>query len=280
MQSPPIGSDFYYALRFSGKGASALAPLWAYVQTIKAIRTPTLDESIVPIKLKWWMDEIERTYQGTPQHPLMQTLWPHIQTQGLSEQLFLNIIEAQALLVTQPNTNTWSDFQTLADTLQGSEIQLYSQSLATPNPMPESFCRYLSLALFIIDKIANFGHDVKNGELFFPAADLTACHITPTALLNQSCEPQKMVALLQKQCNRAKEATKKALNSITGEMRFQQLPLINLLRLKAQLLIAIEETDFDVFNHTYRLTPITQCWIAWQSYRKEKKMESTWKSCP
>lgn len=271
MQSPPVGSDFYYALRFGGQDPAPLSQLWAFVQTIQAIRTPLLDESVVPVKLQWWQAEIKRTFEDQPQHPITKALLPIIEAKSLPESAFQALIEAQCHVATQPVLKDWEEFQQHAIQTKGAELQLFSHYLAAPNPLPTGFCHYMSVALYLIEKVAQFGQDLQQGELAFAKADLDFFKLTPTQLFNKQCHTEKLASLLLRQSNRAKQAAQKAFAAIPLDARFSQVPLLILLHLNLSLLNEIEREHFNVLAHTYRLTPLRQCWIAWRCYRTEKR---------
>lgn len=269
MLVPPVGSDFYYALRFSSDSSAHLAPLWAWVQTIQAINLQNLDEAIVPVKLKWWHHEIERTFAGNPEHPLTKGLLPIIKEKGYTPSHFQAVIEAQ--LLSQPHFSTWEALKDFAIQSRLPVLQLYSHGLEHPQPIPNAFCQELSISIFLIEKIAQLGQDLNQSCLILPQSDLDFFEISATQLFNKSCHASQLAPLLLRQSNRARQHYQSALAALPLNARFRQLPLLILGALQYQLLQEIERENFTVLHHSYQLTPLRKCWIAWRLYRTENR---------
>ena len=271
MLSPPAGSDFYYALRFSKVPPEPATALWSFFQALKAAQPPHVDETIAPVKLKWWEEELQKTFVEIPEHPITRALLPLIQTQHLSQSDFQQTLQAHIRELEPPDFETWDSLRHFAEQKLGSEISLYAQLFGHPNVIPSAFSRNLGIALFLIDKITYFGQDLAAGKLIWPQSDLDFFGITPSQLFNQQCPPGNISSLLLRQANRARQHYQTALAALPIVDRYSQLPLLILANLQLTLLSEIESENFAVLRHTYQLTPLRKCWIAWRTYRIEKR---------
>jgi phytoene/squalene synthetase len=51
------------------------------------------DPGVARLKLDWWRDEIRRTIQGSPRHPLSHLLAPAVARNALPESAFIGIAD-------------------------------------------------------------------------------------------------------------------------------------------------------------------------------------------
>ncbi len=106
-QATPVGSSAYYSLRFAPRDRRGdLAVLSAWQYQVQAILDRVADPGVVRIKLQWWREELERTFAGTPHHPLSRVLQPVLERHGLPQPPFTDIadqVEAE-ILRRQPGT--------------------------------------------------------------------------------------------------------------------------------------------------------------------------------
>lgn len=70
----PPGSAAYYAVRFAAPGVrDDLAVLFAWYAEMQKLRT-IREAGVARLKLRWWLDEIDRTARGQATHPLADAL--------------------------------------------------------------------------------------------------------------------------------------------------------------------------------------------------------------
>jgi phytoene synthase len=74
-RATPPGSSLYYAVRFApAELRDTLAALAGWRHEVRAILDEVSDPGVARLKLDWWRDEIRRTLDGAPRHPLSQVL--------------------------------------------------------------------------------------------------------------------------------------------------------------------------------------------------------------
>lgn len=274
MLEPSLGSDFYYALRFSPGSPEPLIYLWRFFQTLNALHPPHLDETIAPVKLQWWQDEMQRTFLEKPEHPITRDLLPLIQKYHLSQNDFLTLLHAHHHALESTNFKDRDQLRHFSEQKMGTELRLYAQVLGYPTVIPTDFCLHLGTALFLIDKIHYFGQDLRHGKLIFPQSDLDYFQITPAQLFNKQCPSEKIASLLSQQAVRAKETYQKAIAVLPLHDRYSQCFLLIMAQLQLSLLDEIDRDHFNVLDHSYRLTPLRKCWIAWRIKRTERRRKN------
>ncbi|MCG6941438.1 MAG: squalene/phytoene synthase family protein [Thiohalocapsa sp.] len=74
-RATPPGSSLYYAVRFAPRPLrDLLAALAGWRQQVHAVLDEVSDPGVARLKLDWWRDEIRRTLDGAPRHPLSHLL--------------------------------------------------------------------------------------------------------------------------------------------------------------------------------------------------------------
>ncbi len=82
-RATPPGSSLYYAVRFAPRTVRDLmAALAGWRHQVHAVLDEVSDPGVARLKLDWWREEIRRTLDGAPRHPLSHVLhaelarWP------------------------------------------------------------------------------------------------------------------------------------------------------------------------------------------------------------
>jgi len=89
-RATPLGSSAYYSVRLSPAPLQdALALLHAWHQTLDNVATEVSDPGVARLKLQWWREELERSLDGNPQHPLTEALAPLVEQFRLPATPFL-----------------------------------------------------------------------------------------------------------------------------------------------------------------------------------------------
>ena len=73
------GSSFYYSFLFlPPERRRAITALYAFCREVDDTVDEATDASVARIKLAWWRTEVSTMYKGTPTHPVMLALQPHV----------------------------------------------------------------------------------------------------------------------------------------------------------------------------------------------------------
>jgi phytoene synthase len=97
-RATPPGSSLYYAVRFAPRALrDLLAALAGWRQQVHAVLDEVSDPGVARLKLDWWREEIRRTLDGAPRHPLSHVLHAELAQRrgrpGLPTDPFLGIVE-------------------------------------------------------------------------------------------------------------------------------------------------------------------------------------------
>jgi squalene synthase HpnC len=126
--------------------------------------------------------EVERVYEGTPEHPLIRSLAATVHECGMPREPFLRLIEANRRDQVQP---TYASFDELLDycTLSANpvgELVLHVFGVATPERIALS--DRVCTALQLIEHWQDVAEDAAHGRVYLPAEDMKEFRVTPADL--------------------------------------------------------------------------------------------------
>ena len=79
------GSSFYYAFLFLPPDRRlAITALYAFCREVDDVVDECSDPSVARIKLAWWRTQVDKLFNGQPEHPVTQALQPWLDTYGLA----------------------------------------------------------------------------------------------------------------------------------------------------------------------------------------------------
>ncbi len=266
------GSSQYYSLvLLPEQKKQAVAPLYACVQELYRIRSTSNEPAVAQTKLAWWRTEIERSYQGTAQHPVTQALQTVIQQYDLPLEYFLEFIDGLEMDISM---TSWPDHATLL---------LYAQrTAASINLLASGIYGYQdrktlkSVELFghavqRIQLIKNLRTDLQHGRQYLPVDEQQKYGVTP-ADFTHPVITDALQHLLTAQAQWARTTINTAMAQLPDCDRYSQLAHLIHVNLKLALLDEIERDGFRVLQQHTRLTPLRKLWIAWRTRRQERKL--------
>src|SRR5690349_4226207 len=92
------GSSFYYSFLFlPPPRRRAITALYAFCREVDDVVDEVHDAGVAQAKLAWWRQEIARTFDGTPQHPVAKALVTVVREFPLPEEHFQTVIDGMAM---------------------------------------------------------------------------------------------------------------------------------------------------------------------------------------
>ncbi len=216
------GSSFYYSFVFLPQAKrEAITALYAFCREVDDIADECTDFEIAQTKLNWWRTEIEKLYQGQPQHPVSKALVEPINTYHLDAEHFIEIIDGMEMDL---NFNRYEDFK---------QLQLYCYRVASVvgllsaqifgfnNRKTLKFAHDLGMAFQLTNIIRDVGEDARRNRIYLPLDELSQFNVTEDDILH-SIESESVKKLLDYQIERAESYYDRALNELPAEDRKSQ----------------------------------------------------------
>lgn len=260
------GSSFYYSFLFlPPERRRAITALYAFCREVDDTVDEATDGSVARIKLAWWRTEVSKMYGGTPTHPVMLALQPHIATYKLEEKHLLAIVDGMEMDLDQSRYLDYPGLQRYCWHVAGVVGILSASIFGYTNPQTLAYAEKLGLAFQLTNIIRDVGDDARKGRIYLPVNDLQRFGVTANDLLKLQ-HSEKFEALMRFQAERAQAVYDEALALLPKEDRRAQRPGLMMAAIYRTLLDEIQRDGFHVLNQRISLTPLRKLWLAWKTY--------------
>lgn len=260
------GSSFYYSFLFlPPERRRAITALYAFCREVDDTVDEATDGSVARIKLAWWRTEVSRMYGGTPTHPVMLALQPHIATYKLEEKHLLAIVDGMEMDLDQSRYLDYPGLQRYCWHVAGVVGILSASIFGYSNPQTLAYAEKLGLAFQLTNIIRDVGDDARKGRIYLPVNELQQFGVTANDLLKLQ-HSEKFEALMRFQAERAQAVYDEALALLPKEDRRAQRPGLMMASIYRTLLDEIQRDGFHVLNQRISLTPLRKLWLAWKTY--------------
>ena len=260
------GSSFYYSFLFlPPERRRAITALYAFCREVDDTVDEATDGSVARIKLAWWRTEVSKMYAGTPTHPVMLALQPHIAVYKLEEQHLQAIVNGMEMDLDQSRYLDYPGLQRYCWHVAGVVGILSASIFGYTNPQTLAYAEKLGLAFQLTNIIRDVGDDARKGRIYLPVNELQQFGVTANDLLKLQ-HSEKFEALMAFQAKRAQAIYDEALALLPKEDRRAQRPGLMMASNYRTLLDAIQRDGYPVLNQRISLTPLRKLWLAWKTY--------------
>lgn len=218
------GSSFYHTFRFlPAQRRLAITALYAFCREVDDVVDECSEYEVAQVKLNWWKDEINNLFAKRPIHPVTKALLPHVETYGLNQEYFLEIIDGMEMDL---KFNRYEDF---------SQLQLYCYRVASvvgylsaqifgfEDRHTLDYAHDLGIAFQLTNIIRDVGEDARRNRIYLPLDELANFNVSEESIL-KSQESSAVKALMASQIERAESFYDKALNQLPDVDRKSQRP--------------------------------------------------------
>jgi len=260
------GSSFYYSFLFlPPERRRAITALYAFCREVDDTVDETTDQSVARIKLAWWRNEVTQMFTGTPTHPVMLALQPHLAVYDLKQEHLLAIIDGMEMDLDQSRYLDYPNLKKYCWHVAGVVGILSASIFGVTNPQTLRYAEALGLAFQLTNIIRDVGEDARKGRIYLPIDELQQFNVTAADLLNAR-HSEKFEALMKFQADRAQRLYDEAFALLPQEDRRAQRPGLMMAAIYRTLLDEIERDGFHVLGQKISLTPLRKLWLAWKTY--------------
>jgi phytoene synthase len=260
------GSSFYYSFLFlPPERRRAITALYAFCREVDDTVDEATDQSVARIKLAWWRNEVAQMYGGTPTHPVMLALKPHLQPYDLKQEHLQAIIDGMEMDLDQSRYLDYPNLKKYCWHVAGVVGILSASIFGVTNPQTLKYAETLGLAFQLTNIIRDVGEDARKGRIYLPVNELQQFGVTAADLLNAR-HSEKFEALMTFQAARAQQLYDDAFALLPQEDRRAQRPGLMMAAIYRTLLDEIERDGFHVLTQKISLTPLRKLWLAWKTY--------------
>jgi phytoene synthase len=258
------GSSFYYAFLFLPKPRrAAITAFYAFCREVDDVVDEVSDPGVAATKLAWWRTEVAQAFAGTPRHPVMQALMPHVAAYGIEARQLDQVIEGCQMDLEQTRYLDFPGLARYCHLVAGVVGEVAARIFGQTETQTTAYAHKLGLALQLTNIIRDVGEDALRGRIYLPVNDLQKHEVKAHEILNR-VHSERFVALMKFQAQRAHAAYDEALALLPAADRRAQKPGLMMASIYRTLLREIERDDFQVLNQRVSLTPVRKLWLAWK----------------
>jgi phytoene synthase len=258
----PPGSSAYYSVRFAAPALhDTLAALFAWRREIRRIIDEVSDPGVARLKLDWWRDEIRRTLDGAPRHPLSYVLASQAKAHDLPLAPFL---ELAGRVEDELYARRWPDWpaqqQAMADD-RGALFELVCRCHGISASEPLTAARHAGAWCGQVRRMRDGGLLLRRSRTVLPQDRLADAGLTHEQLasLEHRHRLPGLLSAMAKQLRQERPNVARA-PQLPRPLRIQ-------IAVHGALLDALLDSELAVVDQRIGLTPLRKLWIAWRTPR-------------
>ncbi len=258
------GSSFYYAFLFLPKPRrAAITAFYAFCREVDDVVDEMHDPSVARTKLAWWQAEVDKSFAGSPTHPVMQALMPLAADYGIEARHLQAVIEGCQMDLEQTRYLDFPGLQRYCHLVAGIVGEVAAQIFGQTQTQTTAYAHKLGLAFQLTNIIRDVGEDSLRGRIYLPVSELQQFDVKAHEILKRTYS-DRFTALMQFQAQRAHALYDEALALLPEADRRAQKPGLMMASIYRTLLREIERDNFQVLHQRVSLTPLRKLWLAWR----------------
>ncbi|MCE2776029.1 MAG: presqualene diphosphate synthase HpnD [Limnohabitans sp.] len=258
------GSSFYYAFLFlPPQRRAAITAFYVFCREVDDVVDEVNDPGVAATKLAWWHREVDQSYQGNPQHPVMQALRPLATEFGIEARHLHAIIEGCEMDLRQTRYLDFVGLRGYCHLVAGIVGEVSARIFGQTLTETTHYAHTLGLAFQLTNIIRDVGEDALRGRIYLPVDELQRFDVKAHEIL-QRVDSSRFQALMAFQCDRAMALYDEALQQLPAADRRAQKPGLMMASIYRTLLEEIRASRFPVLKERVSLTPLRKLWLAWK----------------
>lgn len=243
---------------------AAINALYAFCREVDDVVDECSEPQLAAIKLSWWKTELDRLFEGRPQHPVTSSLLDRIGQYALPEEPFREIIAGVEMDLTQNRYATWADLDLYCDRVAGAVGLLSARIFGPVSPATLDYALTLGRALQYTNIIRDVGDDARKGRIYLPAEAMQEAGVDAASILRFENTPA-LSLLLTDMARRAHALYDQAMTALPETERRAQRPGLMMAAVYRDLLRLLESESFQIMHQRISVAPARKLWLAWRT---------------
>ena len=258
------GSSFYYAFLFlPPHRRAAITAFYAFCREVDDVVDEVQDLTVAAHKLHWWQTEVNNSFAGNPQHPVMKALMPLAADFGITAQHLQDVIAGCQMDLNQTRYLDFAGLQRYCHLVAGVVGEVAARIFGQSQAQTTHYAHQLGLAFQLTNIIRDVGEDALRGRIYLPVNELQQFNVSAKDILERRDSPA-FQALMTFQYERAQGLYKQALAALPQADWRSQKPGLMMASIYRTLLVEIQAAGFPVLRQRVALTPLRKFWLAWK----------------
>jgi phytoene synthase len=265
------GSSFYYAFLFLEEDERrAMMALYAFCREVDDVADEISEEEVAIQKIHFWREELHSAFNGQPQHPVGKELQWAKNHFSLDEELFIEILDGMLMDISGKPILKASDLSLYCYRVAGVVGLLSIEIFGYQSRKARDFATSLGEALQLTNILRDLKQDAAIGRIYLPQEDRIRFKVADQDFKEGNIS-EGMAALLQHYGEKAESAYANALEQLPGEDRESLRPSLLMASIYYAQFKRLKGHNFDSWHHSAQISPLQKIWIAWRTWRYEKK---------
>jgi phytoene synthase len=258
------GSSFYYAFLFlPPQRRAAITAFYAFCREVDDVVDEVQDPTVAAQKLNWWQIEVQNSFAGNPQHPVMKALMPLTGEFGITAQNLQDVIAGCQMDLNQTRYLDFAGLQRYCHLVAGVVGEVAARIFGQSQEETTHYAHQLGLAFQLTNIVRDVGEDALRGRIYLPVNELQQFEVSAKDILERRDSPA-FQALMSFQYERAQGLYEKALAALPQADWRSQKPGLMMASIYRTLLVEIQAAGFPVLRQRVALTPLRKFWLAWK----------------
>ena len=259
------GSSFYYAFLFLPKERrAAITAFYAFCREVDDVVDEVTDPGVAHTKLAWWQAEVQKSFAGSPTHPVMKALMPLAPLYGIEARHLQAVIEGCLTDLSQNRFLDFAGLKTYCHLVAGVVGEVAARIFGQTQPQTTEYAHKLGLAFQMTNIIRDVGEDALRGRIYLPVNELQQFDVKAHEILKRQYS-DRFTALMKFQTDRALVLYDEALALLPEADRRTQKPGLMMASIYRTLLREIAADNYQVLHQRVSLTPLRKFWLAWKT---------------
>ena len=258
------GSSFYYAFLFlPPQRRAAITAFYAFCREVDDVVDEVQDPTVAAQKLHWWQIEVQSSFAGNPQHPVMKALMPLTGDFGITAQHLQDVIAGCQMDLNQTRYLDFAGLQRYCHLVAGVVGEVAARIFGQSQDETTHYAHQLGLAFQLTNIIRDVGEDALRGRIYLPVNELQQFEVSAKDILERR-DSAAFQALMAFQYERAQNLYEQALADLPEADWRSQKPGLMMASIYRTLLVEIQAAGFPVLRQRVALTPLRKFWLAWK----------------
>ena len=258
------GSSFYYAFLFlPPQRRAAITAFYAFCREVDDVVDEVQDPTVAAQKLHWWQMEVQNSFAGNPQHPVMKALMPLAAEFGITAQHLQDVIAGCQMDLNQTRYLDFAGLQRYCHLVAGVVGEVAARIFGQSQDETTHYAHQLGLAFQLTNIIRDVGEDALRGRIYLPVNELQQFEVSAKDILERR-DSAAFQALMAFQYERAQNLYEQALADLPEADWRSQKPGLMMASIYRTLLVEIQAAGFPVLRQRVALTPLRKFWLAWK----------------
>jgi len=262
------GSSFYYPLLFLPKQKrEALYAIYAFCRHSDDLVDEIAEPNEARKQLAAWREELQRTYEGAPRHPITERLYEIMARYPIPKIYFEELLLGMAMDLENQRYRTFEELSSycyrVASVVGLACIEVFQYS----HPQAKEYAIAQGMALQLTNILRDLPEDLGRGRIYLPLEEMDRFGYSE-ADLHARRYNDSFVELMRFQWNRARDYYQQAESLLWPPDRGNLIVAEIMRSIYWRIFQKIEATGFNVFEIRSRISSLQKFGIALSTWRE------------